>query len=160
MHPTAWVDFELDRIDEPTFLAQFFADGRAYDVPGFLELVRRGYRWMQGMETLLAELHGLGVEMHALSNYPDWWRTIERDLQVSRYLRWSFVSCDTGLRKPDPAAYTSAAATLGRRPDECLFVDKTGHNCKAAAQVGMGAIKYTDTPALRLALGRLGVLDG
>ena len=30
-HPTAWVDFELGKIDEPTFLDSFFIDGRSYD---------------------------------------------------------------------------------------------------------------------------------
>ena len=156
-HPTAWVDFELDLIDEATFLSRFFADGRSYDVPGFLELVRNGTRWIDGMEALLADLHGAGTEMHALSNYPRWWRAIEQELRLSRYLEWSFVSCETGLRKPDPAAYRAAAEALGRRPDECLFVDNVGRNCKAAAQVGMGAIKFVGADELRAELSRRGL---
>jgi len=152
IHPTAWVDFELDRIDEETFLRSFFADGRGYDTAGLLELVRRGTWWIEGMEELLSELHAAGAEMHALSNYPSWWRRIEEDHRLSRYLRWSFVSCDTGLRKPDPEAYLHAARTLGRPPEDCIFVDNTGRNCKAAAQVGMTAIKFVGADELRRSL--------
>ena len=159
-HPTAWVDFELALIDEATFLRSFFADGRSFDVDGFLALVRRGFRWIEGMEELLAELRAAGVEMHALSNYPRWWRTIEEELALSRYLRWSFVSCETGLRKPAPAAYTSAAEALGRQTGECVFVDNTGRNCKAAMRVGMGAIKFVGATELRRSLCDLGLLAG
>ncbi len=154
VHPSAWIDFELDRIDEATFLRTFFADGRSYDARGLLDLVRRGTWWIEGMQELLAELKAAGVEMHALSNYPNWWRRIEQDHQLSRFLSWSFVSCDTGLRKPDLAAYTSAAATLERPVEDFVFVDNTGRNCKAAAQAGMAAIKFTDADALRAALQR------
>ena len=46
----------------------------------------RSYRYLDGVEPLLSRLHRVGYEMHAMSNYPQW------------YLRWTFVSCDGVMR--------------------------------------------------------------
>lgn len=50
------------------------------------------------MEDLLARLNTAGYELHALSNYPSWWRIIEDKLQPSRYLRWTFISCEGPMK--------------------------------------------------------------
>lgn len=50
------------------------------------------YRYLEGMEDLLARLSKGGYEIHALSNYPMWWRIIEEQLKLSRYLSWTFIS--------------------------------------------------------------------
>lgn len=51
------------------------------------------YRWLDGMEDLVARLSKSGYEMHAVSNYPIWWQIIEDQLRLSRYMAWTFVSC-------------------------------------------------------------------
>ena len=75
-HPTAWIDFELGRLDEPAFLGSFFADGRSFDHEGFVEAVASAYRFLPGIEPLLSELGERGTEMHVLSNYPSWYQLI------------------------------------------------------------------------------------
>ena len=57
-----------------------------------------------------AELRDAGVAMHTLSNYAPWYRQIEQRLGLSRYLPWTFVSCETGSRKPEPQALQVATA--------------------------------------------------
>ena len=156
-HPTAWLDFEHGHIDEPTFLRSFFADGRAYDHGAFVDAVVGGFAWLEGIEPLLAALAERGVEMHALSNYPIWWRHIERKLGLSRFLRWSFVSCETGVRKPDARAYLGAAETLGVAPGACVFVDDVERNCRAARALGMDAIRFEGAKRLRVALAERGM---
>lgn len=157
-HPTAWVEFELGRLTEEEFLGRFFRDGRAFDRAAFLRAVTGAYRWLPGMEELLAELARRGVEMHALSNYPQWFRTIEERLRLSRFLRWSFVSCLTGVRKPDARAFTGAAAALGRRAEECLLIDDREPNCAAARALGMAAVRFTSAEELGAELARRGLL--
>ncbi len=154
----AWVQFELDALDEATFLSRFFADGRPVDGAGLVAAVRRGYRLLPGIEPLLRELSARGVAMHALSNYPRWYRLIEEALGLSRFVQWSFVSCDTGVRKPDPAAYLRAASTLGVEPAACLFVDDRESNCAAAREQGMGAVRFTNAAMLREAMIEHGLL--
>lgn len=156
-HPTAWVEFEHGRLDAGTFLDRFFADGRAFDRAGFMRAVRGGYALLPGVGPLLAELAGLGVPMYALSNYPVWYRLIDAELGLSRFLDWSFVSCETGVRKPDPQAYLGPCAQLGILPEEAVFVDDRVSNCAAAEAVGLRTHLYRGTDGLRAGLRAFGV---
>lgn len=158
-HPSAWVEFELGRIDEGEFLRGFFRDGRAFDHAAFLAAVHGAYRWMPGMEALLGELAGAGYALHALSNYPVWYHAIEARLGLARFLAWSFVSCDTGLRKPDPEAFRQAVRRLGCAPGDCLLIDDRPENCAAARALGLAAIEFRGAEELRDELVRRGLLS-
>jgi len=157
-HPSAWVEFELGRIGADEFLSTFFADARAYDHEAFSAHVRASYRYLDGMEALLGELSAKGRAMHALSNYPVWYRWIEAELGLSKYLEWSFVSTDVGVRKPDAEAYLGAARRLGVDAASCLFVDDRDGNCAAARETGMDAIRFEGVASFRAALVARGVL--
>ena len=115
-HPTSWIEFETGAISEAEYLTLLFADGSRIDDDAFRNCVADAYRWLDGMEACRAELCGAGNEVHTLSNYPIWYRTIEEKLRLSRYLQWTFVSCHTGVRKPSPEAFLGAARQLGRLP--------------------------------------------
>lgn len=157
-HPTAWIEFELGEIDEAEFLPRFFRDGRDYDHDGLKAAMREAYAWLPGMEQLASDLARAGARMHALSNYTPWYRMIEERTELSRFVQWSFVSCETGVRKPDPRAYLGAARSLGLDPDDCLFVDDRTRNCEAAIEVGMGAVEFRDAGSLRADLEARGIL--
>jgi len=158
-HPTAWVCFERSELSEAEFLEAFFKDGRPYDREGFKAVVRQSYEWIEGIEALLAALHQRGVCMHALSNYPEWYRWVEERLGLSRYLSWTFVSCQTRVRKPDRAAYEHAARELGLAPEQLLFVDDREVNCAGARSVGMHAFHFRgDVAELQRALEASGAL--
>ena len=47
------------------------------------------------------------------SLYANFSQIIEEVLELSRYLRWTFVSCDTGFRKPDERVFHQVSVTLG-----------------------------------------------
>ena len=157
-HPHAWVEFELGRLSEEEFLDRFFADGRDYDHQGFVAFVRASYRWLPGLEALLGELREDGCTMHAFSNYPVWYKMIEERLSLSRFLDWSFVSCQTGLRKPDPAAYANVLSELGVPAERCIFVDDRLTNCEAARRAGIRSIVFEGDESLRAALKSASVL--
>ena len=148
-HPTAWVQFETGDIDEATLFATFFKDGRELDHDKLRACITNAYRWLDGMQELFADLHDAVFLIHALSNYPAWYRLIEERLELSRYLEWSFVSCDTGVRKPDPEAYLLAVRALGVDPRDCIFVDDRETNCRAARRVGMDAILFRGAESVR-----------
>jgi HAD superfamily hydrolase (TIGR01509 family) len=157
-HPTAWVEFEEGRIDEATYLAKFFRDGPAVDREALRAYMRRSYRWLDGVEGVLAELHAAGLTIHALSNYSTWYELIEEKLHLSRYLAWTFVSCRTGVRKPNPEAFLGPCRTLGVASEACLLIDDRPANVAAARAVGMPAIPFRDATSLRGALADLGIL--
>jgi HAD superfamily hydrolase (TIGR01509 family) len=157
-HPNAWVTFELGKCSEEEFLQSFFTDGRDFDRRGFVSAVRSSYRWLPGLEELLRELRGAGSTMHAFSNYPVWYRLIEERLSLSRFLDWTFVSCITGLRKPDPAAYVHVSSKLNVPPEQCVFVDDRASNCEAARQSGIRSVVFEGVDSLRASLRDAGVM--
>ena len=157
-HPSAWVEFELGRRTQREFLDDFFADRRAFDHGEFISAVQAAYRWLPGMEEVLDELRGSGFAMHAFSNYPIWYRLIEDRLALSRFLEWSFVSCRTGVRKPDGAAYRRVVEEIGVSPQQLVFIDDRESNCEAARKNGLDAVRFENVRSLRNDLAKLGVL--
>jgi FMN hydrolase / 5-amino-6-(5-phospho-D-ribitylamino)uracil phosphatase len=151
-HPRTWVEFEKGEIDEAECMRRFFLDERTFDAEAFKEHIAKGYAYLPGIEPLLRDLKAAGYEMHTLSNYTPWYRLIEERLKLSRYVPWTFVSCETRLRKPKPDAYTHAAKTLGRPTAECVFVDDRQVNVDGATSVGMKGIVFTDAESLRAIL--------
>ena len=101
------------------------------------------------MEQLAADLKSAGHELYALSNYSLWYELIDESVHLSRFLRWTFVSCLTGVRKPDPQAFLGAAETLKVEPADCLFIDDRAKNVEAARDVGMDAILKLDAAQVR-----------
>jgi len=140
--PRAWVDFEHGAIDEATFAARFFADRRPVDGPGLRRMARESFRLLDGIEGVLDRLKERGVEMHAFSNYPVWWRDVEATTGLSRWLEWSFVSCELGLRKPDPRVYHEVVRRLAVAPERCVFVDDRERNVAAAREAGMVGVLF------------------
>jgi HAD superfamily hydrolase (TIGR01509 family) len=116
------------------------------------------YAWIEGAEALLAELQRAGRELHLMSNYPTWYRIIEDKLGLSRYAPWTFVSCHTGLRKPDAEAYRHVARALGCAPAELLLIDDRESNCRGAREVGMDAIRFETAAQVREELLQRGLL--
>ena len=149
-HPTAWQEFERGEISEQTFYTTYFPmRTEPVDATALRRVLADAYRWLPGVEELLQQLAEQGRPLHAFSNYPVWYEIIDEQLGLSRYLDWTFVSCNTGIRKPDPRAYLNAADHLGVAPSRCLFIDDRQKNCDAAIAVGMDAIRFTSAPQLR-----------
>ena len=110
------------------------------------------------MQELLLELQAAGHSMHTLSNYPEWYAMIEQRLGVSRFVDWTFVSCQMELRKPDPGVYTHVLRELEVEPSRCVFVDDRESNCTAAREAGIHAIRFEGASHLRSAFRQVGVL--
>ena len=160
-HPTAWVEFERGEIDEGALFEKFFADGRKFDAEGLVECMTSAYRYIDGMPELLARLSAQGYEMHAVSNYPTWHRNIEEKLTVSKYLQWSFISCEgpmQGFRKPSPEAYAAVLGHLGVSPEDVVFIDDREVNVVAAEAAGMQGLLFRDAPQLEQSLREKGLV--
>lgn len=148
--PSAWDRFERGQISERDYLKSYFRDGRSFDHESFRRTVDAAYRWLH-RETaeLLAQLKAAEYQLHAFSNYPIWYLTIESRLRLSDYLDWTFVSCRTGKRKPAREAFQDVIQQFSRPAHEFLFIDDCIANGEAARAIGMDSIHYTSLPALR-----------
>ncbi|GFS30179.1 haloacid dehalogenase-like hydrolase (HAD) superfamily protein [Actinidia rufa] len=156
-HPTAWIEFERGLIDEMEFARNFFKDGRPFDFEGLKNCMRRRYSYIEGVEGLLHALKENNYEMHAFTNYPIWYEMIEDKLKLSTYLSWSFCSCITGKRKPEPDFYLEVLRHLDVEPVSCIFIDDRMKNVEAAIDVGIVGVHFKDVNLLRQDLSRLGI---
>lgn len=156
-HPTAWIEFEEGRINEMELARNFFSDGRPLDLEGLKDCMQRGYSYLEGVEELLHALKQNGYEMHAFTNYPIWYKMIEDKLKLSKYLSWTFCSCITGKRKPDPAFYLQVLMHLDANPKNCIFIDDRVRNVDAATKVGIIGLQFKNANLLRQDLSLLGI---
>lgn len=72
--------------------------------------------------------------------------TSERAAQVEAIMELFdgiIESSKAGLRKPDPRIYQMMCELLQVAPENCVYLDDLGINCKPASQLGMHAIKVT-----------------
>ena len=157
---TAWVQFELGQIDEAEYFRRYFHDGSAFDHSAFRQMMHDAYRWIEGAQEILDKLSRAGFPIHALSNYPIWYRTIESKLYLSRYLKWTYVSCLTGVRKPAAEAFQGPARGMGHPVDMFLLIDDSAENCDAARSAGLSAIQFVDAKKLLSKLAVRGLIHG
>lgn len=75
--------------------------------------------------------------------------------EIMRFFDIVIESSKTGLRKPDPRIYLMMCERLGAEPRACAYLDDLGVNCKAAAQLGMVAIKVLSEEQALAELGRV-----
>ncbi|KZV75769.1 HAD-like protein [Peniophora sp. CONT] len=69
-------------------------------------------------------------------------------------------SSEVGMRKPEPEFYLLACKRNGVRPQDAVFLDDLGLNCKAASELGMRAIQVRmgeSQQALKVLEGLLGI---
>lgn len=151
----AWPAFERGEIDEPTFLRRLFGGRSDGPDPQILrEAIVENYRFIDGMEPLLAELHEL-TELWVLSNYPVWFERVRQELELDRFFRGYTVSYQIGVRKPDERAYTAVLAASRRDAASCVLIDDRLTNLEPARRLGLQAIHFVGVEALRQTLSSL-----
>lgn len=64
-----------------------------------------------------------------------------------------FLSCEIGLRKPDPEAFAHVARAIGLAPRRIAFFDDTAENVAGAARAGLTAFHVRTAAELAAALG-------
>lgn len=93
-----------------------------------------------GARELFASL-GARMPIYAFSNsnvvHKEFWE--RRYEQTLNEFRAVFVSCDLGLRKPEPEAFEHVIGAIGVSPERILFLDDTPENVHGARDVGMRA---------------------
>lgn len=108
------------------------------------------------MTELASRARAVGVRVAALSNS---WGEGDYDPYAGWPLDDMFdaviISHQVGLRKPEPGIFTLTADALGLPAAECLFIDDTERNLPGAAELGMGTLLFTGTPAELAEIERL-----
>ncbi len=113
-----------------------------------------------GMPALVAELNAAAVPLFAITNFSgEFWGPFRaQEAAMFDRFRDIVVSGDEKLVKPDAAIYHLALERFGIAAEDAVFVDDREDNVEAAQALGIHGIVFTDEPALRTELVRLGLL--
>ncbi len=113
-----------------------------------------------GTVDILAELRAREVPLYALSNWSA--ETFPISLKRFDFLHWFqgiVLSGEVRLIKPDPRIFEVFLETQAIDPTRVVYIDDLERNVEAASALGMHGIVFTDPPALRNELVKLGLLD-
>jgi 2-haloacid dehalogenase len=115
---------------------------------------------VEGAPELLADLARAGHPLYAITNFSSakFAEARARFPFLASAFRDVVVSGDEGLLKPDPAIYRLCLARNRLDPADTIFIDDSPANVAAAEALGIDAILFTTTPALRDALAARGLL--
>lgn len=82
-------------------------------------------------------------EFVLLSNDVSQWSSyITEYHQLNKYFSEKIVSGDVKCRKPEKRIYELALERIGKRPEECLFVDNSVKNLDAASELGIHSVLF------------------
>jgi 2-haloacid dehalogenase len=114
---------------------------------------------IQPTVNILHTLKQAGYPLCALSNWP----AEKFDLVRPKYefLGWFdeiVVSGAVKLLKPDPRIFAVLLDRIGRRAEECVFIDDSPANIVTANQLGFKTIQYESPEQLEAGLHQLGLL--
>lgn len=155
-HTNAWARFERAEIDAATFDAQFSAEAAALGLTltGGDVLACLAGDIRPEMVELLDDLKARDFKLGCITNNVPSGKGAgmalddkKADAIAAIMARFDHVieSSKAGVRKPDPRIYRMMCDALHVLPEQCVYLDDLGINCKPAAQLGMVAIKVTSS---------------
>lgn len=152
-------DLCCGRLSEDAYLARIIEQQRwDVSIQPLKRLIRQNlHRRVPGMEDIVAHL-AQEYELILLSDHVVEWveyiRTIHPFLKV---FRDQFFSFETGQTKGKASTFHKVLEAIGRKPQECLFIDDNPTNIRAATAVGITSIRFTGVEGLAVELGDLGI---
>jgi 2-haloacid dehalogenase len=114
---------------------------------------------IQSTVDILRELKGAGYPLYGLSNWSA--ETFQRVRHKYAFMDWFddiVISGEVKLIKPDPRIYNLLLERIGRRAEECLFIDDSEANTAAADQLGFMTIRFESPRQLGDELSQWGLL--
>lgn len=72
----------------------------------------------------------------------EWSRHITSYFGIDKYFKDRIISSEVKCRKPDFKIYDTALEKIGKKPQECIFIDNKPENLLAAEEVGIAPIHF------------------
>jgi len=112
-----------------------------------------------GTVAILEELREAGFPLMALSNWAaDTFASVRGDYPFLAHFEHIVLSGEERVIKPDPEIFRRLLKRIGRRAEECLFIDDVAANVAAAQSLGFDVIQFRTPEQLRQELVRRRIL--
>ena len=96
------------------------------------------------------EVYEQDYDIYLLTNFSkDGYEYISNKFDFFKKAKGAVVSSHLKIAKPDIRIYQYLLETYNLNPDECIFIDDSVANIKAAKELGIHGIVYTDIESLR-----------
>jgi putative hydrolase of the HAD superfamily len=142
----AWARYERGLIDRAAFCRAFEAEARALDftvdAAAVLASMRGGV--IPEMAVALERIHRVVRTALLTNNLVPMDRAGDHARALLPHVDAVVESAVVGVRKPDAAFFRLACEALDVAPEECVFLDDLGVNCKGARALGMHMIKVVE----------------
>lgn len=113
---------------------------------------------IEGTVRIIEGLHASGYMLVGLTNWSaDKFALTRRRYDVFSLFDEIVVSGEVGLVKPDSRIFEWMLHKIGRRREECLFIDDSAANVEAAASMGFATIRFESPAQLREELDKRGI---
>jgi HAD superfamily hydrolase (TIGR01509 family) len=103
----------------------------------YSRLLSEGARAIDGVESLLADLHGRVIMGIVTSSKRDHFDLIHRRTGLLRYVDFVVASGDYARTKPHPDPYLKAIAIAGVEAEACMAVEDSERGLQAALAAGL-----------------------
>ena len=123
----------------------------------FYKAYKKNFKHNKQLFKQAFELKKKGYKIAILS---DQWHLSKETLMPKKYTR-NFdevvVSCDVGIRKPNPKIYKLVLKKLKLKPKQTLFIDNQDWNIKPAQKLGMKTVLFRNNKQLFKQLEKFGI---
>jgi epoxide hydrolase-like predicted phosphatase len=157
---TTYVDAYLGKVSEQTTVLTLARKLQVH--PGYLRWLviksyRKNFKQNKKLYRLAFKIKKQGYKIAVLSD--QWWLSKEAMVKRKYMEKFDkvFISCDVGLRKPNPEIYGLALKKLKTPAQNCIFIDNQPWNLTPAKKLGMRTILFKDNKQLFEQLLKLGV---
>ncbi len=120
---------------------------------------------ISGMHRLLRDLSGV-LPLYLFSNTCECHKRVwmNRYRELLQPISQVFLSCELGMRKPDPEAFKEIARRIGVAPGRIAFFDDLSENVRGAEAAGLRAFQASSSAEIAAVLkdivGSFAVLQG
>jgi HAD superfamily hydrolase (TIGR01509 family) len=122
----------------------------------YKDIIEKSMRKNEALYTLIAKLKEKKITVGLLSNIDSPYVKMIRDYGFYDPFDPCLLSCDTGMRKPDPKAYEHLLDTLQMPPEGVVFIDDKIENVEAAKKLGIDAVQYSSNEQILKELQKRG----
>ncbi len=157
-----WLQYDkgLYKTEEmPALLHNYLPEISEEFIKKFLPLWPKRMSTIEGMETIVSELHGAGYPCYLLSNWNEQFEDFRLHHPAIHAIDQEIISYKIHMLKPDREIFDYAVEAFDIDPAETLFIDDSLENVEGAIAAGWHAHRFTDAASFRKTLVEMNILS-
>ena|SRR3989344_3748066 len=113
------------------------------------KLIRKNFEEIEGTREIIEELKRRDYQLGLLSVHTkEWIEYCNKKFDYHKFFDSILYSFEVAVSKPDKRAY-EMILKLGKKAEECLFIDDMEKNIQAAREMGINAIVFKNSSQLK-----------